>query len=138
MRKSRKMQKRIEAMAKARGVDLTAIGTHFKSKSPGFMDLVIEAIGKNLVSVAHYYEQNGDLCQDPEVIFWVGCDSEWYPIEWTMPAVILNGRQLGSWRRYVEVDAERGTWLRADLQGQRDLAIFANKWADNLRMQGFK
>ena len=138
MRKSRKMQKLIEKMAKVRDVNLSQPEAHFKVKSGGFMDLVIENIGANQIGVAHYYEQNGDLCQDPEVVFLVGCDGEWYPVEWTTPAVMFAGRVMGGYRRYVEIDAQNGTWIRADLKGQRDLAIFANKWANNLKMQGFK
>ena len=41
---------------------------------PGFMRLVIEHVGTGprggqLVSVAHYGEQNGDLMRDPEIVF---------------------------------------------------------------------
>lgn len=138
MRKARKMQKLVERMAKARNVDLSEPEAHFKVESGGFMDLVVENIGANQISVTHYYEQNGDLCQDPEIVFLVGCDGEWYPVEWTTPAVMFAGRVVGGWKRYVEIDAEKGSWVRGDLRGQRDLAIFANKWADNLKMQGFE
>lgn len=138
MRKSRKMQKLIERMAKARDVDLGQPGAHFRAESPSYMDLVVESVGVNQVSVTHYYEQSGDLCQDPEIIFLVGCDGEWYAIEWTTPPVMLMGRVMGGYRRYVEIDAANGSWKRANRKGQRDLAIFANNWADNLRMQGFK
>lgn len=137
MRKSRKMQKLIEKMAKARDVDLSQPEAHFKVSSGGFMDLVVENIGPNQVSIAHYYEQNGDLCQDPEIVFLVGCDGEWYAVEWTTPAVMLMGRAMGGYRRYVEIDAEKGSWISGDLRGQKELAIFANKWADNLKAQGF-
>lgn len=137
MRKSRKMQKLIERMAKTRHIDLSQPEAFFRVASGGFMDLTVENIGPNQISVAHYYEQNGDLCQDPEIVFLVGCDGEWYPVEWTTPQVMLMGRVMGGYRRYVEIDAEKGSWIRADLRGQRDLAIFANKWADNLKMQGF-
>lgn len=138
MRKSRKMQKLIERMAKARNADLTQVETHFKVKSSSFMDLAVEVISKNQISVTHYYEQNGDLCQDPEIVFLVGCDGEWYAVEWTTPQISFAGRIMGGYRRYIEIDAENGTWVRGDLRGQRDLAIFANKWADNLKRQGFK
>jgi len=42
--------------------------------SEGFMDLVLERLsachetGAPMLSLAHYYEVNGDLCQDPEVV----------------------------------------------------------------------
>ena len=48
-------------------------GDHFKLKAPGFMDLSCEVLpecsetGGKVVSICHYYLQNGDLCQDPEM-----------------------------------------------------------------------
>lgn len=138
MRRTRKMQQLIERMARDRNIDLSQPEAHFKVKSGGFMDLVVENIGINQISVTHYYTQNGDMIQDPEVVFLIGCDGEWYPVEWTTPAVMLMGRVIGGWKRYIEIDAKNGTWVRGDLRGQKDLAVFANKWADNLRNQGFK
>ena len=50
------------------------VGDHFKLKSGGFMDLSVEVLpdceetGGKLVSMCHYFEQNGDLCQDPEMV----------------------------------------------------------------------
>ena len=87
MRYSRKMQKLIERMAKDRNVDLSQPETHFRVESGGFMDLVVENVGLNQISVAHYYEQNGDLCQDPEVVFLVGCDGEWYAVHQQSPEI---------------------------------------------------
>ena len=70
MRHSSRMKSLIEKMAAARGVDLSQPAQRFRVKSSGFMDLVVETIGRNCVSVAHYYTQNGDLIQDPEIVFW--------------------------------------------------------------------
>ena len=42
-------------------------------RASGFMDLVVEVLpqcpetGAMVLSMAHYFEQNGDLCQDPEM-----------------------------------------------------------------------
>ena len=50
------------------------VGEHFKLYADGFMDLSVEVLpdchdtGGKLVSLCHYFEQNGDLCQDPEVV----------------------------------------------------------------------
>ena len=131
------MQQVVTRIAKKHKIDLSQPGAHLRINNKPYMPLVIECIGKNLISVAHYYTQNGDLCADPDVVFLVGCDGEWYPVEWTTPQMMLMGRVVGGYQRYVEVDAENGTWLKADLRGQRDLAIFCNQWADNIKMQGF-
>jgi len=48
-------------------------GDYFKLRAPGFMDLTVEVLspcretGATILSLAHYFEQNGDLCQDPEM-----------------------------------------------------------------------
>ena len=42
-------------------------------QAPGFMDLVVEVLlpcqetGATILSLCHYFELNGDLCQDPEM-----------------------------------------------------------------------
>jgi len=40
---------------------------YLKLKSAGFMDLIIEKIAPDQISITHYYEQNGDLVPDPDV-----------------------------------------------------------------------
>jgi hypothetical protein len=49
-------------------------GIYASIENEPFMRLVIEDIGKGprrhqAISVAHYFVQNGDLCQDPEMAF---------------------------------------------------------------------
>lgn len=45
----------------------------YRFQAPGFMDLVVERIspcsetGVPVLSLAHYFEQHGDLCADPEM-----------------------------------------------------------------------
>lgn len=52
--------------------------------APGsFMALCVECIGQTklgpVFSFAHYYEQNGDLCCDPDCTI-LGADGCWYPL----------------------------------------------------------
>jgi hypothetical protein len=49
-----------------------ARGLYASIANPGYMRLVIEDIGvgprgHRAISIAHYFELNGDLCQDPEM-----------------------------------------------------------------------
>src|ERR1700761_9351191 len=49
-------------------------GLYASIKNEPYMRLVIEDIGQGprghqAISVAHYFEQNGGLCQDPEMAF---------------------------------------------------------------------
>ncbi len=78
------------------------------------MRLVIEVVGKEEVSIAHYYTQNGDAMRDPEIVFGV----RWLPIEITQDPV-------GIYRR-----AEPGYYLRGVIG-------LADMWAMNIRQQGF-
>src|SRR5205823_5547511 len=65
---------------------------HIRLEAPGFMPLVIEAVGTGprglpLVSVAHYYEQQGDLMRDPELTCEVGPDGTFHPVSFTQDNV---------------------------------------------------
>ena len=65
--------KRIEKLFQRTLKDLE-VGDHFKLYAKGFMDLSVEVLpdchetGAKIVSMCHYFERNGDLCQDPEVV----------------------------------------------------------------------
>jgi hypothetical protein len=47
--------------------------TAHRFRAPGYMDLVVEVLppcqetGGQVLSLVHYFLQNGDLCQDPEM-----------------------------------------------------------------------
>src|SRR4029077_6163013 len=54
-------------------------GTYIRMENPSYMRLVIEYVGEGprgmpSISVAHCYEQNGDLMRDPEMVFAVNPD----------------------------------------------------------------
>ncbi len=95
-----------------------------------YMRLAIEHIGTGprgyqAISVAHYFEQNGDLCQDPELCFELVPQGahfvyEPYLFQQAIPPI------------YQEV-YERGE----NLQLKRQLSTFADTWDRNLEAQGF-
>lgn len=105
-------------------------GLYVSVENPPFMRLVIEHTGGGphglpAISVAHYYEVSGDLCQDPEMCFEVEATPEGlvfhpYMFQMAIPPV------------YQEVtnDAE-GVALAEQLRH------FAAMWDANLRVQGF-
>ena len=76
MKSARRFKTVIEKIATQHGLDLTAEQSHLRLENKGYMPLVIEKTGKNLVSVAHYYEQNGDLIADPDVVCWIAPSGE--------------------------------------------------------------
>jgi hypothetical protein len=115
-----------EIIAMFGGVD----GLYVSIVNQPFMRLVIEHIGEGphglpAISVAHYYEMNGDLCQDPEMCF---------EIESTQQGIVMHPYmfQMANPPIYQEVsnDAE-GVALAEELRQ------FAATWDSNLRDQGF-
>ena len=113
---------------------ITAIGDHHKFDNGGssIMPACVEAVGKTpqgalIISVAHYYEQNGDLMADPEVTFVVARDDYVFPISFKQD-------NLGIDREYVRWEGEQVFW---NLAAQNDLARFCTSWMRNIKEQQF-
>ena len=89
---------------------------HLRLPNPPWMDLVIESWpvshSQRHISVAHYFEQNGDLVPDPEVEM----------TEYGDPVSLSQA--LG----YTEV---------RDASTRSDVLLFLDMWARNIRDQGF-
>ena len=105
----------------------------------GYDRLCIEHVGRGpngrpLVSVAHYFEQNGDLMSDPEMTFEVipGDDPKdgwksgtWYPTS-------ITESPTGTYREAVFVEDGR-VMVRPGLV--RELKQFARMWNRNIGSQ---
>lgn len=122
------MQQVITRLAEKHSLDLRKVGSHLRLTMPGFDRLVIECIGRNQVSVAHYYELNGDLIAEPDVVFFTGYLS-WVPIE-------ITQSMIGT-RRYAQLDDQECDITHIDRRAQKDLAEFTEDWAANLKVQGW-
>lgn len=90
------------------------IGEHHEIEAPESMNLTIEKISENRVSVAHYYKQHGDIMSDPEIVFKIQ-DSEWLPVRYT---------QHPNHHRHNE-------------NGLPSVQEFVEQWSHNLTKQGF-
>ena len=101
-------------------------GSHARiSNSPEYMPVVIEKTGilpgyGEIVSVAHYSLQNGDLMADPEMEFTIVC-GDYYPISFRNDYLGRNDYVFG----------EDGI----NLTLQADLTTFANQWMQNIAIQ---
>jgi hypothetical protein len=105
-------------------------GLYLNIENPPYMRLVIEQIGigpngRPSLSVAHYFEQNGDLCQDPEMCF----------------EVERNGEEF-SFSPYLFQQAIPPVYqeVASDSTGRtlcKKLEVFAAQWDTNLGQQGF-
>jgi Domain of unknown function (DUF6908) len=95
-----------------------------------FMSAHIENIGNtgmgSMFSVAHYYEQNGDLMKDPDMTFLRGEDGEYYPLEFQQD-------NLGLYQRAVNFEGDQVKSYNRALQ--KDLASFAGTWMKNIKAQ---
>jgi hypothetical protein len=124
------------------GLDsLRAAPIRIDPPSEGLMRLCIEVVGTGpnglpLVSVAHYYEQNGDLVADPEMTFEVVPDDGptgwrsgmWFPVTFEMPGV-------GVYRRATWRDEDGRVMVNP--RERADQAEFARVWGRNIGAQGY-
>lgn len=84
--------------------------------------LVIERHDE-LISVAHYFEQNGDLIADPEV--------ELHYPTWTPTAIT----QVIGYRRAKFIERDGKTYV--DTKFHRQVSSFLSLWARNIQAQGW-
>lgn len=103
---------------------------HLKIENEPYMPLVIEAWDSPIpgegrrISVAHYFESNGDLVPDPEIEI---TDTGW-PIE--LSQAVLHTQ--------VSVYSDDGRTRRFKPRVKREVLSFIDGiWARNLRAQGF-
>lgn len=108
-----------------------------KITRPPYMALCIEKIGTGprdlpLVSVAHYYQQNGDAMRNPDMTFEIGRTAlglpAWLPVSYRQDG-------LGIDQQAIFQDEQGRVMIRPRLI--KDLAAFAKTWNRNLHEQGF-
>jgi hypothetical protein len=94
---------------------------HARFDLPGYERLVIER-HTDLISVAHYYEQNGDLVADPDV--------ELHYPTWTPTSIT---QVFGYRPKFIERDGKTYVDTRFD----REVSTFLVLWARNIKAQGW-
>lgn len=106
-----------------------------------FMPVCVEFLrrGKeyNYISIAHYYEQNGDLMSDPDMVFIFSTDPQvkeiqgyetFYPISFQQDNMGIYQEVVASWGADGQVKS-----FRPKLSA--GLCSFANMWLRNIRDQ---
>ena len=109
---------------------MTKVGDHRTvENNKSFMAVHVEVVGQTerglLISIAHYYEQNGDLMRDPDVVFLV--DERAYPISYRLDGLGLNQEAA---------HIQDGVWMVC-LKMQADICRFCNQWMKNIKSQQF-
>ena len=96
--------------------------------APGvYMRVCVERLSEHQYSVAHYYEQNGDLVCDPDGVF-LKTDAGWLPVtlqqntgHYTIALELDGNDKPTGWRprQYRELSSFAAMWLRTvrDQQG---------------------
>lgn len=126
------MQAIITAIAAKHDIDLytVPVGSALRLDMPGYDRLCIEKIGPCAVSVAHYFEQHGDLIADPEIVFYIGTHA-------TLPWIPTDITQVLGYRQVAELSFD-GRQLRAcSMAGVHEVAEFAETWAGEIRAYGW-
>jgi hypothetical protein len=116
---------------------------HLKIENEPFMSLTIENLGGDFqtpwgttqrYSLSHYYLQNGDLMQDPEVCFLVADKQDSDDMVKIFPFTFYQAN-VGLYQEPISfVD---GKIFRYDKKTQADITAFANHWLKNIKEQGF-
>lgn len=108
----------------------------YDPETGGIMPVVVESrpalsyLGSHVPcwSVAHYYQQNGDLMSDPFMEFLIFPNGDCYAITFQMDGILA---------RYDEVlifDQE-GDAVKCVPRLSRELGLFANQWMLNINAQ---
>jgi len=123
------MKQVIGQLCAKHGIDLTRQRDHIRLDMEGFDRLCIEVIAPSAISVAHYFEMNGDLVAEPDIVFFVDVAGEWIPIEIT--------QSMTGWKRVAEFSEDGTKIVRYRQREQADIASFAEDWAQNIADQGW-
>jgi hypothetical protein len=94
---------------------------------PVHVEAVMECSLGKVYSVAHYYEQEGDLMRDPDMEFILGGDGEFYPISFWQDSPLIRDEPL-TWGSYGEL-------VSYNVDRQAALVTFANTWMKNIKEQ---
>jgi uncharacterized protein YqiB (DUF1249 family) len=137
---------RLEALIGRPLGDLTG-DSAYRLKAQGFMDLVVEVLprcretGAMVLSLAHYFEQNGDLCQDPEMVLRIFPPGSTAFLVMVPSTDARHGRVEATMFQqaippiYREVYPELGKYSP---KLRRDLNAFLTTWLRNLTDQGHR
>ena len=96
---------------------------YMKLKAAGFMDLVIEKLYDNRISLSHYYTQNGDLMSDPDMELILDTENK------TLKAVTFQQDNMGVYQSVFSKGKE-------NINLGKELNTFLDDWLKNIERQG--
>lgn len=125
------LSKRSEVIFHRLTEGMVKLGDHqqWNNANGSFMAVCIEIIAKTalgpLVSITHYFTQNGDMMRDPDIVFWVDADRHVYPLSFRQDSLGLDQEAAVF---------ENGQW-NVKPKMQADITRFANQWMLNIEEQ---
>jgi hypothetical protein len=129
--------KTLEKILDGLGPDGEASSKTIDNKPGIYMAVHAEWIGRNafgdLFSIAHYYEQHGDMMRDPDVVvvreFATPSDEPpiFYPVSFRQDST-------GTFWEHLEFGEDRMP-SRVSTKGMKDLASFMTTWMRNIKEQ---
>lgn len=99
--------------------------SYLKLKAKGFMDLTIEKLSHDRISITHHYIQNGDLMRDPDIEMIIDHERE------TLMAATFRQDSLGI---FQQVYLEDNRWSP---KLSKKLNSFLNEWLGNIELQRY-
>jgi len=98
-----------------------------RSFMPVSAEIIFENYKYRIASVAHYYEQNGDLMADPEMCFiYIKADGAFLPSYFKQDNIGIEQESI-----LIEDGKIKGYRLKL----QSDHTFFANKWIHNIKQE---
>jgi len=120
---------------------------HLKIINEPFMPLTIEKIGEGIItpwgegeqySLCHYYMQNGDLMQDPEMCFVIAGHHDYLLYAWEKAKIVPYSYEQANLAIYeVSVTFTSNKMDKYNRTLQLHHIVFANQWLQNIVQQGF-
>jgi len=109
--------------------------SHKRYQAAGFMPLVFERLyytdykGRQVYSMTHYGEQNGDAMRDPDLTFSVDMDAK------TIEPQTFQNDYLGLYQEVYKQDEQGRTLYSQRLRSSLDEFLW--QWLKNIEQQGY-
>jgi hypothetical protein len=106
---------------------------YLKLEQKDYMPLVLERLEPHVISLSHYYQQNGDLMADPDITFLVRPPVDHqklllFPLTYRLDGLGLN-------QELAFLNDQRDQIHSFKSRSMADVASFCNQWAINLQAQ---
>mgnify|MGYP000488094553 CR=1 FL=1 len=122
-------------LVQAYGFDLcdNSANIYLKLEQKGYMPLVLERHEPYVISLSHYYQQNGDLMADPDVTFLLRPPVDNQQLLLFPLTYRLDG--LGLDQELASLNDQRDQILSFKSRSMADVAQLCNQWAINIQAQ---